>query len=98
MDTRRLFFNTKNAIIIDMISKFVENKLKNAFYKILKNNTYFGEIKGVRGVWANAKTLESCRAELREVLEEWILLQVRNGNKISGLPISFDRRKDFSHA
>ncbi|MFA6535937.1 MAG: type II toxin-antitoxin system HicB family antitoxin [Candidatus Paceibacterota bacterium] len=81
-----------------MISEFVENKLKNALYKILEDKTYFGEIKGVKGVWANAKTLESCRAELREVLEDWILLQVRNGNKISGLPLSFDRRKDFSYA
>ena len=28
------------------------------------------------GVYANAKTLESCRDELEEVLEEWVLFRV----------------------
>jgi predicted RNase H-like HicB family nuclease len=34
------------------------------------------EIPGFDGVWANADTLEGCREELEEVLEEWILLRV----------------------
>ncbi len=49
-------------------------------------------------MWANAKTLEKCREELEEVLEDWIVVQIRTGNKIPGLPMNFDRRKDFSHA
>ncbi|MFH1113449.1 MAG: hypothetical protein V1792_05970 [Pseudomonadota bacterium] len=28
------------------------------------------------GVYANADTLEDCRDELREVLEEWVLFRV----------------------
>ncbi len=47
-----------------MISDYMENKLKQATYKILADGTYFGEVKGVRGVWASAKTLEVCRKEL----------------------------------
>ena len=31
---------------------------------------------GFQGVYANARTLEACREELEEVLEEWILLRV----------------------
>ena len=81
-----------------MISNYIHNKLKTASYKILKNNTYYGEVRGVKGVWANAKTLEKCREELKEVLEDWVVIQIRSGKKVPGLPLNFDRRKDFSHA
>ena len=60
-----------------MISAFIEKKLKDAGYKLLKDGTYFGEIWGLPGVWANAKRLEDCRAELKEVLEDWVLLPCR---------------------
>lgn len=49
-------------------------QLAKAKYKILEDGTYFGEIRGVSGVWANAKTLEKCREELRDVLESWVVL------------------------
>lgn len=42
-------------------------------------------IPGVSGVWANAKNLEDCRKELQEVLEDWLVLQLRDRQKISGL-------------
>jgi len=81
-----------------MITSFIELKLKNASYKILADRTYFGEIKGLKGVWANAKTLEKCREELKEVLEDWTVVKIRFGEKVSGLNINFDKRKNFSHA
>ena len=59
-------------------------KLKSACYKILKDGTYFGEIPGLRGVWADAKNLEDCRQELKEVLEDWFLLKVSSKEKIPG--------------
>lgn len=37
------------------------------------NEGYFGKIEDLQGVWANADSLEACREELKEVLEEWIL-------------------------
>jgi len=56
-----------------MISAFISEKLKFARYKLLKDGMYFGEIQGIKGVWAHAKNLEDCREELREVLEDWSL-------------------------
>ncbi|OHB18947.1 MAG: antitoxin HicB [Parcubacteria group bacterium RIFCSPHIGHO2_01_FULL_56_18] len=81
-----------------MLSTFLRQKLARAKYKLLADGTYFGEVSGVAGVWANARTLEVCRDELREVLEEWVLLKVRNRKDIPGLKISFDRRRAASHA
>lgn len=71
-----------------MISKFIEQKLKMAKYKILKDGTFFAEIPSVKGVWANAKTLEKCRLELAEVLEDWLFLNIREKKNIPGFPVS----------
>ena len=70
-----------------MITQFLQKKLASARYEILEDNTYYGCIPSVRGVWANAKTLEGCRAELSEVLEDWLLVQIRTGNTVAGIPL-----------
>jgi predicted RNase H-like HicB family nuclease len=58
-----------------MLTKYIQAALHKAKYKILSDDdTFYGEIPGFQGVWANADTLEACREELAEVLEEWILL------------------------
>ena len=43
---------------------------------------YYGEIPGLQGVWAAEATLEEARKVLQEVLEEWILLGLRQGAEI----------------
>jgi predicted RNase H-like HicB family nuclease len=68
-----------------MITQYIKSQFKKAAYKILDDGTYFGEITGLKGVWANGKTLEICRQELQEVLEEWILLKLTDGDPIPGL-------------
>lgn len=61
-----------------MITEYINAIMQKAHYEIIEEDeTYYGEIPGCDGVWANADTLESCRKELQEVLEEWILIKVR---------------------
>ncbi len=67
-----------------MLTDFISKKLQIAKYKLLKDNTYFGEIPEIKGIWANAKTLEACRAELQEVLEDWLVLSIKSDKKIPG--------------
>lgn len=63
-----------------MLTEYVSAAMRKAKYKILKGGEgYFGEIPACKGAWANARTLESCRDELREVLEDWILVRLRRG-------------------
>ena len=81
-----------------MISQFIQKKLDKATYKILEDKTYYGEISGLKGVWANAKTLEECRKDLEEVLEDWIIVKIKSDERIPGLPFDFDKRKNFSYA
>ncbi len=74
-----------------MLTAYIARKLKLARYKLLKDGTFFGEIPGARGVWANAKDLEACRKELQEVLEEWVLLKVHDRESIPGLRLKIGR-------
>lgn len=76
-----------------MLSDYIARKLRDAEYKLLKDGTYFGEIPGLRGVWANAKKLEDCREELKEVLEEWLLLKVHNRESVPGLRLKVGQRQ-----
>ena len=76
-----------------MLSEFIERKLRTAKYKLLKDGTYFGEIPGLRGVWANAKSLEDCRKKLQEVLEDWLLLKVHDKERVPGFSFKIDRRE-----
>ena len=81
-----------------MLTTFIEKQLKKAQYKLLKGGTYFGEVPGIKGVWVNGKDLESCRNELREVLEDWALLKIRDNEKVPGLQIRFDQRSLVKNA
>ncbi|MFZ2205158.1 MAG: type II toxin-antitoxin system HicB family antitoxin [Minisyncoccia bacterium] len=67
-----------------MLTDFIGKKLQSAKYKLLEDNTFFGEIPNIKGVWANAKTLEACRKELQEVLEDWLVLSIQSDKKIPG--------------
>ena len=56
-----------------MLTDYVRAAMRRARYEILSDDkTYYGEIPGFAGVYANAETLEACRQELEEVLEAWI--------------------------
>jgi predicted RNase H-like HicB family nuclease len=60
-----------------MLMNYIRAAMHRAKYEILPDDgTFYGEVPGFNGVYANADTLESCREELEEVLEEWILLRV----------------------
>lgn len=60
-----------------MLTNYIRAAMRRAGYEILSDDgTFYGEIPGFDGVYANADTLEACREELGEVLEEWILFRV----------------------
>jgi predicted RNase H-like HicB family nuclease len=56
--------------------------MRCARYEILEDDTFYGEIPGFQGVFANDTTLENCREQLREVLEGWIVLGLRLGHPL----------------
>lgn len=81
-----------------MLSEYIAKKMREARYKLLKDGNYFGEIPGLQGVWANATTLEQCRKKLQEVLEDWIILKIRDKEKVPGFKFGADRRQLVKNA
>lgn len=57
-----------------MLTAYILAALRRAHYEVLEDGTYYCEIPGFQGVFANADTLEACRDLLQEVLEGWLLL------------------------
>jgi predicted RNase H-like HicB family nuclease len=69
-----------------MLIEYIDEALKRARYEIIDNDeSYYGEIKELKGIWATAKTLEECREKLKDVVEGWILISVKKGLKIPKL-------------
>ena len=56
--------------------------MESAEYKKLDDGSWYAEIPEFQGVWANGDSVEQCRNELVTVLEEWLLLKVRDGDSI----------------
>ncbi|MDI6761344.1 MAG: type II toxin-antitoxin system HicB family antitoxin [Candidatus Brocadiaceae bacterium] len=65
-----------------MLVEYIQGALEKAEYKKLEDGTWFAEIPGFEGVWANGKTVEECRKELMGVLEEWLILKLRDKDPI----------------
>ena len=68
-----------------MLTEYIHAALKRGEYKKLEDQSWFAEIPGFEGVWANGGTIEECRAELLEVLEEWLILKLRDSDPIPRL-------------
>ncbi len=78
-----------------MLNKYIQAALRKAKYEILEDDgSFYGEIPEFQGVWSNAKTLEECREELAEVLEEWIFLHLSDNTTlpvVDGLKLSVEK-------
>ena len=60
-----------------MIREYIDAAMTRAQYETLSDDgSWYGEIPGFQGVYSNAATLEECRIELEEVLEEWLLFSI----------------------
>jgi predicted RNase H-like HicB family nuclease len=68
-----------------LLTAYIDEAMKRATYKILEDGTYYGEIAGFQGVWASEATLEECRRILQEVLEEWLVLKLRDDEAVPTL-------------
>ena len=79
-----------------MLTEYISQKLNKAKYKIIENGLYFGEIPGLQGVWASEKNLEKCRHSLKEVLEEWIVLKLKDGDSLPGFYCPKVKQKTYA--
>lgn len=79
-----------------MLTQYIEHAMSHAVYQLLEDGTYAGRIMECTGVVAFGKTLYACQAELREVLEGWILVKVRHGDSLPVID-GLDLNKGIPH-
>ena len=75
-----------------MLTEYIAAAMRKAKYEILEDDeSYYGEIPGFQGVYANTDTLKECEEELESVLEDWIMIGLRFGDpipEIDGLKVT----------
>lgn len=77
-----------------LLTDYIRAAMGHARYEILPDGTYYGEIPGFQGVYANEPTLEACRESLQEVLEGWIILGLRLGHtlpEVDGISLAVEK-------
>ncbi|BAZ23756.1 hypothetical protein NIES4073_46450 [Kalymmatonema gypsitolerans NIES-4073] len=80
-----------------MLKNYIQAALHWATYELLDDGTFYAEILGLQGLYANAPTLEACREELKDSLEEWIVLGLQLGHSLPVLDrISLSFKKDVA--
>jgi len=62
-----------------VILKYIDKALRRAKYTQPDPGVYCATVPGLRGVIATAMTLENCRDQLAEIIEEWVLVRVARG-------------------
>ena len=71
-----------------MIREYIDAAMTGAQYEdpVGRRLLVSDEIPGFQGVWANNDTLEECRIELEEVLEEWLLFSISRNFDVPVIP------------
>ena len=70
-----------------MLIEYIQAALERAKYEIIEDEEepYYGEIPELEGVWATGTSLEECRKNLEEIIEEWLILRLRRNLPIPPL-------------
>ncbi|GAB6275088.1 MAG: hypothetical protein STSR0004_19530 [Peptococcaceae bacterium] len=82
-----------------VFTSFIHAAMKEAILERLEDGSFYAEIPSCPGVWADAKTEEKCFHVLQEVLEEWLLFKLRDGDKnfpvIGGVDLNREWKEDI---
>jgi len=65
-----------------MLIEYISKAMTKAVYEKLEDGTYSGKIPQCHGVIAFGETLYQCQEELRSVLEGWLIVKIRHGDKL----------------
>ena len=69
-----------------MLLEYIQAALESARYEIIQDQEpFYGEVPPLPGVWATGKTLEECRRNLVEAIEDWVLFSVAKALPIPAL-------------
>ncbi len=63
-----------------MIRAYIGEAMRRAHYEIIEDEEpYYGEVSECPGLWATGKTLEKCRQNLEDALDDWLYIHIAKG-------------------
>lgn len=65
-----------------ILSSYLDGAMAQAEYDKLEDGSFSGRIPSCTGVIAFANTLQSCEAELRSTLEDWLWVGLKLGHPL----------------
>lgn len=68
-------------ILERLITLYAEAAARHARYAQLDDGTWYGEVVGLDGVWAEGSSVPQVDTELVKVIESWVLLKLDLGQK-----------------
>lgn len=69
-----------------MLLAYIQAALDRAHYEMIEDETpFYGEVPQLPGVWATGHTLEDCRRNLADAIEDWLLFSIARSMPIPEL-------------
>ena len=65
-----------------VLTDYIHSAMNAIRFEKLESGEWYAEIPQCVGVWASQPTKEKCRQEIQEVLEDWLLLKLRDGDPV----------------
>ena len=65
-----------------MLIEYINKAMSKAVYEKLEDGSYSGRIPQTPGVIAFGETLYRCQEELRSILEGWLIVKLRHGDRL----------------
>lgn len=76
---RRVTF--RRPLPMQLISQYAQKATRHAIARQLEDGTWFAEIEGFTGVWADGPSQKEALDVLEEVVGEWVLLKIRDEDR-----------------
>jgi predicted RNase H-like HicB family nuclease len=68
-----------------VFTEYVEKAMQHAEYEQMEDGNWWGQVAELQFTWAIAPTLEECRQELRDEVEDWLVFAIARHSAIPTL-------------
>lgn len=79
-----------------MLTEYIQTAMSHASIEAMEEGGYFAHIPQLQGPWGDGTTEAECLANLRQTLEEWLLLALRDDDElpvIDGASLNFGGKR-----
>ena len=70
---------------IPALTEYIDTAMNTIRFEKMENGEWYAGIPRCVGVWASGSTKDHCLKEIQEVLEDWLLLKLRDGDPIPSI-------------